>query len=467
MLTEEQRQRLVASARAAAARAFLSGPAGTAYGAAVLTATGRTYQAAQYSSFNHITNIHAEQAALVLATMADDPDIVALALACTAGDAVARPCGVCRQVMAEHAFRTGRDFEVLMANPGPEGHELARVSQLLPQAWLPPRELLVANKQEVRCALPQVGHPRGDVLPRVADQVILPDGSVAIVWDERFESEGILVKLKYAPQSDGKLRKLPHAFTQPLLYQKELYDIGWLRVQEGRLPAAVISPGQITAVFATLPLDSDKGEPPGPLMELLAEAGVPRSAIRVTGSRALGLQQSHSDWDLLVSVEISTLKQVRERLARAIAEGRLAIPPQSGTWKLLDRIFPGGRQALLHQRRFVDTVSSGGVSVALWFTPPSPPATYCVEPDWTLAGRAVVYGTVTYAEQAPYKRAEYIVHDHQGSVRVTCYHKAANLLRAGDVVSVSGWLLRRDNLRHLIQILPIPDRILWWRTTTT
>jgi len=61
----------------------LTSPGGTAYGAAVLTATGNVYQAGQYSSFSHVTNVHAEQVALVLATMADDPDVLALAVAST------------------------------------------------------------------------------------------------------------------------------------------------------------------------------------------------------------------------------------------------------------------------------------------------------------------------------------------------------------------------------------------------
>lgn len=62
----------------------------------------------------------------------------------------------------------------------------------------------------------------------------------------------------------------------------------------------------------------------------------------------------------------------------------------------------------------------------------------------------------------PPTKGQRINEDAEGAVAVTCYHKFANLLRAGDVIPVGGWLLRRGNERRLIQILPAPDRILWW-----
>jgi cytidine deaminase len=90
MLRQEQRNELVTEARAAAARAFLTSVGGTAYGAAVLTASGNIYKAGQYSSFNHVTNVHAEHVALVLATMGDDPDVLALAVASTGAEPITR-----------------------------------------------------------------------------------------------------------------------------------------------------------------------------------------------------------------------------------------------------------------------------------------------------------------------------------------------------------------------------------------
>jgi cytidine deaminase len=135
MVTDQQRARLVEEARAVTAKAFFTAPGSAADGAAVLSLAGKVYSAGQYSSWSHLTIIPAEQGALLLATMSDDADVLAIALASTSDEPVARPCGVCRQVMSEHAARTGRDFEVLMARRDGTGYERALVSELLPLPW--------------------------------------------------------------------------------------------------------------------------------------------------------------------------------------------------------------------------------------------------------------------------------------------------------------------------------------------
>lgn len=460
MFLEPQRSRLVMQARAAAVRAFLTSPGGTAYGAAVLTASGNIYQAGQYSSFNHITNHHAEQVALVQATMADDPHVLALAVASTGREPVTRPCGVCRQVLAEHAVRIGRDFEVLMACRHSDGYETARVSQLLPLSWFPGHDTSSGRVVDVRGALSKPGRAHTDELLQPGDHVTLSQGCVAMVWDGEFEPGCTLVKIKYAP-FEGGMRKVAHSFTDPLHYQGELYDLGWNRRAKCGIWATVIEASDVSAVFKALRLGVEVGEPPGPLMGLLRDTGVDVAAIRVTGSRAIGLQHTGSDWDLVVPVEVKQLPLIRQRLAAAVEKGTLAVPPSSGTWRLLDRLFPGGREAALRSGRFVDTLLSGGASVAMMFVP-NQPTGVCIGPDWLPSGRTVLHGKVLQASCAAYKRAEYQLEDAEGAVAVTCYHKLANLLRAGDIISVGGWLLRRGNERRLIQILPEPDRILWW-----
>lgn len=464
MLRQEQRNQLVTEARAAAARAFLTSVGGTAYGAAVLTASGNVYHAGQYSSFNHVTNVHAEHVALVLATMADDPDVLALAVASTGAESVTRPCGVCRQVLAEHAVRVGRDFEVLMACRHSDSHEVALISELLPMNWSPGQDTSAGREVDVRSTLPQPGSVLAGESLQSGDHVTLPDGCVAMVWDSEFEPGGTLVKLKYAP-SDGGLRKVAHSFTEPLRYLKELHDLGWSRPAKCGIRVPVVKASDVSTVFKALRLGAEVGEPPGPLMGILRDAGVDVAAIRVTGSRAIGLQRASSDWDLVVPVEVNQLPVIREKLAAAVENGTLAVPPLSGTWKLLDRIFPGGREAALRGRRFADTLLSGGASVALMFVPPQPQEV-CVGPDWIASGRSVLHGKILRASRAAYKRAEYELEDAEGAIPVTCYHKAANLLRAGDVISACGWLVRRGDERRLIQILPQPDRILWWEVAT-
>ena len=78
----EQYEDLISEARRAIGKCFLANPNTIRrYGAAVKTKKGIIYSARQYSSFNHITSIHAEMAAVVLATMSDDSEIIACAVA--------------------------------------------------------------------------------------------------------------------------------------------------------------------------------------------------------------------------------------------------------------------------------------------------------------------------------------------------------------------------------------------------
>lgn len=137
-IPQDSLARLIQAAREASEMAFLTKPGGTRYGAAALTVSGNMFRAGQYSSFNHITNIHAEMAAIVSATMAGEPHITALALVCTSfPDTPARPCGVCRQFLYEHAVRTGWDILVAMAGFEEDVIDCEHVSALLPKSWVP------------------------------------------------------------------------------------------------------------------------------------------------------------------------------------------------------------------------------------------------------------------------------------------------------------------------------------------
>jgi cytidine deaminase len=136
MPSPEDLKQLARRALAATATALLSGPGGTRYGAAVLTASGRIFESGQYSSFNHQTGVHAEQAALVAAVAAGHPDVVALAVASTKAKDATRLCGTCRQIILEHSVRCGRSIEVVMV--GPDGsHDVRPIEALLPASWLP------------------------------------------------------------------------------------------------------------------------------------------------------------------------------------------------------------------------------------------------------------------------------------------------------------------------------------------
>jgi len=282
-----------------------------------------------------------------------------------------------------------------------------------------------------------------------------------MVWDGTFAPDAFLVKVKYAPPTDQGRRKVAHSFTAPLQYQGELQELGCDRPTPFGARAAVVGMNDITGILPALPLDQAADAIPGPILDILARAGVDRPFIRITGSRAIGLQSDGSDWDLVVPVAEAGLVRLRETLFDAAQRNELTIPPASGTWRLLDRLFPGGAQAIVAERRFIDTVQSGGASVALIFVPLETSGPL-LEPGWQPAGRGLFHGTVTAAGRAAYKRAEYVLETAGvGPIRVSCYHKAANLIRRGDVLSIRGWLLRRDQELRLIQLLSVPDNIVW------
>jgi len=359
-LADDLAARLVARARAATAQAFLSRDGGVRYGAAVLTASGRTFGAGQYASFNHVTNVHAEQAALLLAAADGEPDVVALAVACTGGADVARPCGVCRQVLLEHAARTGRDFEVLMARRQ-GGFERARVGDLLPLAWQAHTGPVPAGGPDLRPAPDRPAAVDGPLA--VGEHVLLGDGCVAMVWDPCLTETDALLKVKYAPAGGGLVRKVAHSFTEPLAYERELADLGRGGPAFFGGPAVVAPVAGPAARWPTLP-GAAADLPPG-FRVCLEAVGVAEEDVRVGGSLALGVPRAGSDRDLVIRLTADAVPRLRRRLAEAVEAGRAVVPERSGSWRLLDGLFPGGRAALLRSRRFVDTVAFDGLSLAL------------------------------------------------------------------------------------------------------
>lgn len=132
-MTEETLHILLSCARQAISKGFHAASIPMRrYGAAVLTQDGNIYSAGQYSSYNHITSIHAEMGAILLATMNNEPEIIALALAGD-GDVPICSCGVCLQFMAEHCSRTHLDMMVAYDNA--DSPELHTISELTKGMW--------------------------------------------------------------------------------------------------------------------------------------------------------------------------------------------------------------------------------------------------------------------------------------------------------------------------------------------
>lgn len=107
------------------------------YGAAVLTSSGKMFSAGQYSSFNHITNIHAEMAAVLVATMEGEPDITALALVCSADvSTVPICCGICLQFLSEHCQRIGKDITIIRSSLNQSLVKVQKLSEMFPEPWI-------------------------------------------------------------------------------------------------------------------------------------------------------------------------------------------------------------------------------------------------------------------------------------------------------------------------------------------
>lgn len=122
------RERLVAAARAVRANAFA--PASDfQVGAAVLAADGRVFIGCNVENASYGLTICAERAAVCAAVAAGARQLVAVAIA-TGLDRPARPCGACRQVLAEF----GRDMVVWLAGNGARV-EATRLGVLLPEPF--------------------------------------------------------------------------------------------------------------------------------------------------------------------------------------------------------------------------------------------------------------------------------------------------------------------------------------------
>lgn len=106
------RDRLVAAARDVRRHAYVKA-SGFSVGAAVLAEDGRMFVGCNVENASYGLTICAERAAVCAAVAAGARALVAVAVA-TDLDEPARPCGACRQVLAEF----GRDLEVVLAGRG-------------------------------------------------------------------------------------------------------------------------------------------------------------------------------------------------------------------------------------------------------------------------------------------------------------------------------------------------------------
>lgn len=127
-LSAEERDALVEAARDVRARAYA--PASRfQVGAAVRTADGRTFVGCNVENASYGLTICAERAAICAAVAAGAREVVACAVV-TDLDEPARPCGACRQVLAEF----GASMTVYLAGRGADVGETT-LAALLPEPF--------------------------------------------------------------------------------------------------------------------------------------------------------------------------------------------------------------------------------------------------------------------------------------------------------------------------------------------
>lgn len=129
MLTDEQKSTLIQAAVEARRRAYAP-YSKYAVGAAVLSATGQIYSAANVENAAYGLTICAERAAIFKAISEGEREFTAIAVVSSNGGT---PCGACRQVMAEF----GLDTLVLIATADGVVQQEISVEGLLPGAFGP------------------------------------------------------------------------------------------------------------------------------------------------------------------------------------------------------------------------------------------------------------------------------------------------------------------------------------------
>jgi len=128
-LSKEARERLIEAA--AQARRWAYAPySGYAVGAALLTGSGKIYDGVNIENSAYPNTICAERVAVFKAVSEGEHDFSAIAVVTSNGG---RPCGACRQVLAEF----GLDTVVLIADEHGKLLKEISLARLLPDSFGP------------------------------------------------------------------------------------------------------------------------------------------------------------------------------------------------------------------------------------------------------------------------------------------------------------------------------------------
>ncbi len=460
LLSEEQAHSLLQAAREGTEKAFLTKPGGNAYGAAVLTASGKIFSAGQYSSYNHITNIHAEMAATLMATMSGHPDIIAIALLSNKAHGPPESmCGVCRQFLHEHSLRTGlkilvylSDFQSCTVSP-------VELDDLLPHQWDSASSRLT----------PATGNTFPGVFPKTPERfamgmLVMPKPDImGIVWEPEILTGTALVKIKYKRNFDQQfsITRFSHSFHQYQQYGGELLAHGLGTELFPGTQVCLLPHGDCCGYKPAARLHKAGFNRILPIYEALTVSGLTCDDLRLTASYAAGHAGPNSDYDIIVTATPAQILSLRNQLKILYEAGRITLPTNSSTWGRLSHWTNIPPEDLMMDGRFSESFvipESGGLKCSLIYDPPVHiPLRLTNCQDFQ---RETFQGRVTDAQCAMYKRACSLIatSDHK-TITLLSWHKVANTLKEGDIVVISGSydeangvLYQMDSERDFIQI---------------
>jgi len=431
-------QTLVAAAREGTGKAFLTRPGGNSYGAAVMTLSGHIFSCGQYSSFNHITNIHAEMAAVLVATMAGHPDICAIAVLSEKAEAAPESiCGVCRQFLHEHSLRTGIPITAYMADFNGDRVVAESLSNLLPGQW----EAAAGKTSQRIATFSNVFPGRPETL--CFGMLVVPrEGCMGIVWEPEILPGQALVKLKYVHDGSSPvgLRKLSHSFHEYERYLAELETLGLRSTILPGIEGCLMPHGACLGFKPAARLYRAGLSRIAPLFEAFTAAGISLSQVSLTASQSAGHAGEKSDYDLVVVADADRVRALRGHLLSLFRSQKIVLPENSSTWHHLRHQTGREPQTLVQEGRYIDSFlipAAGDVKCSLIFVHPQDQFEP-LEPAG-VKSRATFRGRVFDAALAPCKRSRYRLQTDAGqAVRVVSWHKLSNLLQEGDSVEVAG-----------------------------
>lgn len=443
------KERLVQHALEAMKKAFMTSPQGTRYGAAVLTSRGEVYTAGQYSSFNHITNIHAEVGAILTATMAGDPEVVALAIVSSASSAdYCRPCGICRQVIVEHAMRTGKEILILMGKIDGSYEEMP-IQALLPHVWNPAHR----STETISDRNPEFIMASSGRVYQFGTTIKVGDNE-GLVWDASFMPGRLLVKWKYHEDKLGRT-KLSHSTDEYSIYEIHAQELGLLSELPTGGVGSLIDPAAIHLVAPPLPIHYEDIPELGSILD---EVGIAEYQVSTFCSRATGSARPDSDWDLVIKASPEEISRLRSTLIDVRQQGRLIFTPGSRTLRTLDSWYEGGHTRLFAEGRYNETFSILGTPFSIAYQPMDVNTTFGLDPH--PKGFHILQGRVADTSMGYYKPAKYWIDTTDGSrVLLISYSKIATTLKEGAHILARGWLVEDNGQAKLLQINPMRETL--------